>query len=266
MTKRTILPKTAVLAVLCVLLATPLTVFSQQKPAVPTVHNKKLDEKFLKFCDNDQEKKDLMVFINDVYQQNGSYLGSATIQQNIDLNMFLEFLDGNIEILKRFDGTYSSVIIGYDGLTYYDAAMKRITPEAKMKVENIKNNAGEWIQNNYFKIYSGALNCDHSPDYDEILMMMEDFYKNNTLEFVTDKKMFKNFNYEYVKDFSIKKNSNSNTSVQQNKINTISTIIWASDIALFQNIYKLFYDNNHNADIDMLLNIYMQAIAPIEIK
>ena len=67
------------------------------------MHNQKLDEKFLKLADNDEEKKFMEDFLSNIYNSNGSYLASATIQQNIDLNMFLAFLDGNIEILKRFD-------------------------------------------------------------------------------------------------------------------------------------------------------------------
>lgn len=75
----------------------------QQTPAVPTEHNKALDEKFLKFYDTEEEKRDVSALLSKNYNRYGSYLGSAIIQQYIDLNIFLEFLDGNIEILKRFD-------------------------------------------------------------------------------------------------------------------------------------------------------------------
>ena len=136
----------------------------QQVPAVPTEHNKALDEKFLKFCDNDQEKKDLMVFINDVYQQNGSYLGSATIQQNIDLNMFLEFLDGNIEILKRFDQRA------------YDAIDVEVMQEVVEKSEPIK----QWLNENYFKAYYEPLGqFDRPPEAEEVDSALSDYVEND---------------------------------------------------------------------------------------
>lgn len=75
----------------------------KQNPTVPTVHNQKLDEKLLKFANSPEEKNTINEYLNNIYKESGSYLGSAEIQQSIDLNLFLAFLDGNIEILKRFD-------------------------------------------------------------------------------------------------------------------------------------------------------------------
>lgn len=74
----------------------------QQTPTVPTVHNKKLDDMFLLFAENDEERKMINDFINNVYNVCGTYQASAVIQTQIDYNMFLAFLDGNAEILKRF--------------------------------------------------------------------------------------------------------------------------------------------------------------------
>ena len=164
MTKHTILPKTAVLAVLCVLLATPLTVFSQQKPAVPTVHNQKQDEKLLKFCDNDEERNTIQEFLSSTYNDYGSYLGSAIVQQYLDINMFMSFLNGNIEILKRFDEDAYNKIDG--------DAMKKVVE----KSEPIK----QWLNENYFAVYNEPFGqFDHQPEAEEVDRALSDYVEND---------------------------------------------------------------------------------------
>ena len=95
-------------------------------------------------------------FLSNIYNSNGSYLASATIQQNIDLNMFLAFLDGNIEILKRFEGEYRATPESISEGTYYNVAKKYMTPENQAKLADLKAKIGTWIQENYFMIYSNA--------------------------------------------------------------------------------------------------------------
>lgn len=164
MTKHTILPKTAVLAVLCVLLATPLTVFSQQKSAVPTVHNRALDEKFLKLADNDEERAYVNDLLSKIYTTNGSYLGSAMVQQNIDVNMFLAFLDGNVDILKRFD----------------EDAYNKIDRDAMKKVVEKSEPIKQWLNENYFKAYNEPLGqFDHMPEAEEVDRALSDYVEND---------------------------------------------------------------------------------------
>lgn len=164
MTKHTILPKTAVLAVLCVLLATPLTVFSQQKSAVPTVHNRALDEKFLKLARDEEEKRYFQDYLSDTYQNCGSYLASAKIQQALDLNIFLEFLDGNVDILKRFD----------------EDAYNKIDRDAMRKVVEKSEPIKQWLNENYFKAYYEPLGqFDHQPEAEEVDSALSDYVEND---------------------------------------------------------------------------------------
>lgn len=70
--------------------------------------------------------------MSNIYNTNGSYLGSAMLQQTLDLNMFLAFLDGNIEILKRFD----------------EEAYNKIDRDAMQKVAEKSGPIKEWLNEN----------------------------------------------------------------------------------------------------------------------
>ena len=96
------------------------------------MHNQKLDEKLLKFADNEEEIKHITEYMSNIYNTNGSYLGSAMLQQTLDLNMFLAFLDGNIEILKRFD----------------EEAYNKIDRDAMQKVAEKSGPIKEWLNEN----------------------------------------------------------------------------------------------------------------------
>lgn len=233
-----------------------MTLPQQPKTAVPTVHNKKLDEKCLKFCDNDEEKKEMLEFLSDIYSQQGSYLGSATIQQNLDVNMFLKFLNGDIEILKKFEGEYritdKSSALG----TYYEVAKKYYTPENKAKIEDLNNKVGEWITENYFNIYADAFTFDNPPNYDELATSMDNFIENNTLEFAPGKPMFKYASGNLIS----KKNDVKNT---QDKMNLIATDAHYMNDILFSNMMKLFYNPvGKDNSLYRLYDIYMRAVEP----
>ncbi len=136
----------------------------QQVPAVPTEHNIELDAKCLKFCDNDEEIKHMNDFLSMNYNKYGSYLGSAIIQQNIDLNMFLYFLDGNIEILKRFD----------------EEAYNKIDRDAMKKVVEKSEPIKQWLNENYFKAYNEPLGqFDHMPEAEEVDRALSDYVEND---------------------------------------------------------------------------------------
>ena len=145
----------------------------QQTPAVPTVHNKALDEKCLKFCDTEEEKKHMNDFLSMNYNKHGSYLGSAIIQQNIDLNMFLEFLDGNIEILKRFD----------------EEAYNKIDKDAMKKVTEKSEPIKQWLNENYFKVYNQPFGqFDNPPDAEEVSNALDQYLEKDPYNLFGDRK------------------------------------------------------------------------------
>lgn len=67
--------------------------------------------------------------------------------------MFLAFLDGNIEILKRFD----------------EEAYNKIDRDAMQKVAEKSGPIKEWLNENYFAVYNQPFGqFDHMPDAEEV--------------------------------------------------------------------------------------------------
>lgn len=228
----------------------------QQNPGVPTVHNKALDEKCLKFCDNDQERKEMIEYLSSIYETNGSYLGSAMVQQNLDLNMFLAFLDGNIDILKNFEGDYritdNSSVLG----SYYEVAQRAYNkiPKTKEQIEDLKNKVDVWISQNYFNIYTDAFSFDHPPDYDEVINSMQNFIKNNTLELTPGNPMFKNVKF--------KEKDNGIAYTKQDYMDFIAINTHNMNVELFRNILKLYYNPVYNELLYRNLDAFLKAAAP----
>ena len=150
-----------------------MTFPQQQTPAVPTVHNKKLDEKFLKLADTEEEKQYVNNLLSNIYAKNGSYLGSAMVQQNIDVNMFLAFLDGNIDILKRFD----------------EEAYNKIDRDAMKKVTEKSEPIKQWLNENYFKVYNQPFGqFDHPPDAEEVSNALDQYLEKDPYNLFGDRK------------------------------------------------------------------------------
>lgn len=147
----------------------------QQNTTVPTVHNKKLDENFLKFCNTSEEKRMINEFINNIYNEYGTYLGSANVQMNIDYNMFLEFLNGNIEILKKFD----------------ENAYNKIDKEAMKQVKEKSGPIIEWLNANYFSnVYKQPLGqFDHMPTAEEVNTALDKYVNEDPYNLFDNKKV-----------------------------------------------------------------------------
>ena len=164
----------------------------QQKQSVPTTHNKALDEKFLKLAHNKKEKKVVTEFVNNIYKEYGTYLGSATIQRNIELNIFLEFLNGNVEILKEID----------------ENAYNKIDKEAMKKVTAKSEPIKQWLNENYWNAYPPLGQFDHQPDAEEVNNALDDYVKKDPY------KLFNNFTaYDFDRmnyDIELKKSNMDN--------------------------------------------------------
>jgi hypothetical protein len=69
--------------------------------AVPTVHNPKLDRMMRKFIETPEEKTYYENIINNVYKLNGTFLGSAVAQHEINLQTFYAFMTKNTKMMKN---------------------------------------------------------------------------------------------------------------------------------------------------------------------
>jgi len=217
-----------------------------QTPTVPTVHNKALDEKLLKFADNEEEKKHITEYMSNIYNINGSYLGSAMLQQTLDLNMFLEFLDGNIDILKRFD----------------EEAYNKIDRDAMQKVVEKGEPIKQWLNENYFKVYNQPFGqFNHPPDMNEINNALEDYIENDPY------KLFKDDvgSFHYVnKIFHDKLVQNNEMNVLTKNSNLIAYKVTSADYILFLNLLKNAGIYNDYKDLTILenYNAFINAVRP----
>ena len=152
--------------------------FQQQKPTVPTVHNKKLDETLKKFFDKEEDLKNIDETLNNLYKNCGTYMASAVIQQQIDYNMFLAFLDGNVDILKKFNS---------DSYKYIDA-------DAFKYVQDKKDKILEWLKPNYSLVLSPVFNSfDHPPDAEELSQVLDKYVNEQKSNLFDDRSFYGNY-------------------------------------------------------------------------
>lgn len=223
-----------------------MTFPQQQNPAVPTVHNKALDEKFLKLARDDEERKLMEDFLLNVYNNCGSYLASAKIQQELDLNMFYEFLDGNIEILKRFD----------------EEAYNKIDRDAMQKVVEKGEPIKKWLDENYLAVYNQPFGqFDHMPDYEELNDALDDYIEKDPNKLFKDGLGTYRFEAKNCADF-LKK---SNIDIVQKKANVTAAKTHMANEILFKNLLKSVGLCISYNDIGVLDNLYAysRAVAPV---
>lgn len=175
---------------------------------------------------------------------------------------FFAFLDGNIDILKNFEGEYSDSGSEFNGLSYYEAANGYFDNETRTKIADLNNKVRTWISENYFNIYSEPFTFDHPPGYTELQYRIDKFDEHNDLEFAPGIKIFEDT------DSKIIYNGNS---IMRSKISQtysdpiqratcfFSTKIHIQDEDLFRNLTKLYYDIPSNKNLFNLLRVYMQA-------
>lgn len=192
----------------------------QQTSAVPTEHNIELDEKFLKLARDEEEKRYFQDYLSDTYQNCGSYLASAKIQQALDLNMFLEFLDGNIEILKRFD----------------EEAYNKIDRDAMKKVVEKSEPIKQWLNENYFKAYYEPLGqFDHPPEAEEVSQALDNYVNADPYSlFYKEVGFFGDYTNANTRFKNTQKKSN-DTDIQKNS-DYVAFQVSRADYLLFKNL------------------------------
>lgn len=219
----------------------------QQTPEVPTVHNKALDEKFLKLARDAEEKRLMEDFLFNVYNNCGSYLASAKIQQELDLNMFYEFLDGNIEILKVFD----------------KEAYNKIDKDAMKKVVEKGEPIKKWLDENYLAVYNQPFGqFDHMPDAEEVIDALDDYIEKDPY------KLFENglgvYRWDTQTCVDILKKSNMDNI--QKKSNLVAFQVKTADYILFKNLLKTNGIFKDYKDVEVIENFnkFMVSVTPVK--
>ena len=155
-------------------------------------------------------------------------MASAVIQQQIDYNMFLAFLDGNVDILKKFNS---------DSYKYIDA-------DAFKYVQDKKDKILEWLKPNYSLVLSPVFNSfDHPPDAEELSQVLDKYVNEQKSNLFDDRSFYGNYtgsNEQYKEKLE---NTNKNQALKQSDY--IAHQVNRANFMLFK---KLLYSVGINID------------------
>lgn len=140
---------------------------TQINQPVPTINNRKLDNTYRKFIENAEDREYVEDYISKIYKNNGSFLGSALIQHEINVNQFLAFMSGNTKmIINNNINPELGRKVESRGPDFY----KSITPQKEI-VEN-------FVLNNYSQQLVKLFAFDHKPTAKEVLAKIQSIIKN----------------------------------------------------------------------------------------
>ena len=137
-----------------------------QQTAVPTVHNQKLDKALRKYIESNDDKEYIDGIINNIYKDNGTYLGSALMQHEINLQQLCSFMSGNHDILIKNSINQD---LGRTIKEFGPAFYKTVTPREE-KVVN-------WLMNSYTPQLLKDLEFNHKPTAEEVCIRLDNIAK-----------------------------------------------------------------------------------------
>lgn len=134
---------------------------------VPSVHNKKLDEIMRKYVEDDEERLYAENLIKDLYETNGTFLGSALLQHEIDVCNLYAFITGNTNVMinNGINPELGRKVASF-GADFY----KTITPQ--------KDEIANWMVNKYSQAVRNTLRFDHKPSAEEVDRKLDHIYLN----------------------------------------------------------------------------------------
>lgn len=164
----------------------------QQTPTVPTVHNPKLDATFKKFAESTEELNSFNNLLSNIYTGNGTYLGSALLQKEIDIQMLYALItkNTNVVIKNNINPQLGRKIEGFG-----DPFYATITPNAEI--------IDKW-SDRYTQIINNNLQFDHKPTAEEVSDRL-DYIAENKMKFTKEEiiqyKVYCNdFLHNHIKD------------------------------------------------------------------
>ena len=128
----------------------------QTAQTVQDIHNYKLDKTLRMFIESEEDKEYIEQFISDVYKGNGIFLGSALLQNEIDVQNLYAFMTNNTKVLKN--GLNPKL---GEKIESFGAAFSKTTiPNEKAVFD--------WVFKTYIPYIKNALSFDHQPTAKEV--------------------------------------------------------------------------------------------------
>ncbi len=148
------------------------------KDAIPTVHNNKLDSVMRKCIEDDHDRKQINGLIDNLYENFGTFLGTAYLQHELNTRALYTFMTGNTQMLRDSINApkFADEIDSY-GEDFY----KTVKPNTD---EVLK-----WAIGTYTPYFANILRFDHKPDADEVITKMNDIIKNDPILLDEEKEM-----------------------------------------------------------------------------
>ena len=138
-----------------------------QQTTVPSVHNQKLDKALRKYIESADDKEYIDGIINNTYKDNGTYLGSALMQHEINLQQLCAFMSGNHDVLIKNSINQN---LGKTIKEFGPAFYKTVTPREE-KVVN-------WLMNSYTVQLMKDLEFNHKPTAEEVCIRLDNIAKS----------------------------------------------------------------------------------------
>ena len=223
-----------------------------QQTAVPTVHNQKLDKALRKYIESADDREYIDGIINNTYKDNGTYLGSALMQHEINLQHLCSFMSGNTDILikNNINPELGRTIKGFG-----DAFYKTVTPKEEMVIE--------WLMNGYSPSVIKNLQFDHKPTAEEVCKRLDNI-ANTKAGFTRDEIIdYTALNNRFIKNkIKMKKDAQSMSDLIAYKIYLIDKMIFEkelSDMGIFRDTGRF---QNGNKAIRDYYDMWFKSVEP----
>lgn len=186
--------------------------------AVPTVHNQRLDNLYRKFASNSEEMKLVNSYLNEVYENCGTFLASARIQHEIDKQVAYALLDENVDALSRVNPKLGEKVIKSGS-----AFSKAVRPKA--------NEVNKWLEGEYTSKVLKFLSFDHKPTAEEVLNKLDTVSRRVGL-WRSDEQIYEGSMERF------KKNKIKNRTDNQSMSEFIAYAMCEIEMLLFQNTFE----------------------------
>ena len=224
-----------------------------QQTTVSTVHNQKLDKALRKYIESPDDKEYIDGIINNTYKDNGTYLGSALMQHEINLQQLCAFMSGNHDVLIKNSINQD---LGKTIKEFGPAFYKTVTPREE-KVVN-------WLMNSYNVQLIKDLEFNHKPTAEEVCIRLDNIAKSKaglTRDEIID---YTALNNRFIKNkIKMNKDTQSMSDLIAYKIYLIDKMMFEKEldgINVFDAIGR-FENSQHN-----ILYYYRQWIESVEPK
>ena len=156
-----------------------------QQASIPTVHNNKLDNMLKKFIETKEDEASIKDLIDNIYNEQGTFLGSVLVQCEIDRQALYNFMTGNTKLFKNngINPELAKKIEGF-GEKFY----KTIIPEQNVVLD--------WVFQKYTYALTSNFQFNKKPNAKEVIDRLDD---------IATKKM--NFNFDERSEYFIYSNS-----------------------------------------------------------